>query len=245
MIVSGGPLLLRSLMLQVKQLKSSYDCDIIWVTSGAIASAIQRVKNIRIHKKKTLTEKQALSAIGQPYIMEQYNLALNSCGLMGAQILLTADDLNSKKRKNNFINSINELLKWKVVPILNENDAVSTDEIKFGDNDMLSARVALAIKADRLIILTDVEGLYDRDPTKYKNAKRISYLAKVNERTLKLATSKSSSGKGTGGMQSKLMAAKLVQNKKIITHLIKADTLNSLMRAIKNDNIGTQLGGKR
>lgn len=245
MIVSGGPLLLRSLMLQVKVLKEEHDIDIIWITSGAIASAIQRVKKIRIHKNKTLTEKQALSAIGQPYIMEQYNLALNSCGLLGAQILLTADDLNSGKRKKNFINSISELLKWNVVPVLNENDAVSTDEIKFGDNDMLSARVAIALNADRLIILTDVDGFYDKDPTKYSNAKKISFIKNINEKIISLAGGKSSSGRGTGGMRSKLLAAKFAQKKKIPTNLVKADIPNSLIRIFKEEYIGTQIGGER
>ena len=170
-VCTGGPVLVRSWMQQIRTLRRDHDIEVIWVTSGAIASAVERT-DFKKHKSDwLLSEKQALSAIGQPILMDMYNISLSAVGLMGAQVLLTASDLRDNSRRNNFKKTIEQTLKWKVVPILNENDAISTDEIKFGDNDSLSARVAGVISADRLVILTDVDGLYDRDPKKFKNAK--------------------------------------------------------------------------
>jgi len=169
MICSGGPMLIRAWMAQVAELRRSEKTEVIWVSSGAIASAVDRTQ---FHKRKrTLSEKQALSAIGQPLVMDLYNMALQTQGLLGAQVLLTYRDLAALPQKKNLENTMEQLLTWGVTPILNENDAVATEEIRFGDNDSLSARIAKTMRADRLIILTDVEGLYDSDPRKNKKAK--------------------------------------------------------------------------
>src|SRR5690349_2082249 len=164
MVCAGGPILLRAWMSQIAILRKQHKIEVIWVTSGAIASAVDRTaaderNRKQKQKKRSLPEKQALSAIGQPIVMDLYNLSLQAVGLLGAQILLTADDLANKKRRENFQNTLEQLLKWQVTPILNENDAVATEEIKFGDNDSLSAKVAATAGAERLIILTDVDGL--------------------------------------------------------------------------------------
>lgn len=240
MVITGGPLLIRDLMIQVSKLISDHNAQVIWVSSGAIASAKEKIKFHKPKDKITLFEKQALSAIGQPLVMDLYNLALQSQGLKGAQVLLTYDDLESPDRNKNFINTIDTLLDWGVVPILNENDAVSTDEIQFGDNDMLSAKVAKNIKADKLIILTDVEGLYDRDPTTSKSAKKLDSVKKVTDEILKLAGHKSSSKIGKGGMYSKVTAAKTAGLAKIPTHLARADIPKVLLKIINGEGIGTK-----
>jgi glutamate 5-kinase len=184
MVCGGGPLLLRAWMAQVAQLKRKHGIEVIWVTSGAIASAVDRTAFNKPVSRSfwELSEKQALSAIGQPIIMDLYNIALAANGLLGAQILLTYDDLAHDERRRNFENTLEKLLEWGVTPVLNENDAVATQEIKFGDNDSLSAKVACVTGADRLVILTDVAGLYDSDPKRNPGARRIERLVGVPRR---------------------------------------------------------------
>lgn len=238
--VDGGPILLKSLMQQVAELKQKFQVDIIWVTSGAIASA-----RTRTHKHwKKLPEKQALSAIGQPMVMDSYNLALNAVGLVGAQVLLTYDDMTRPKHRQNLKNTLATLLKWKVVPILNENDAVATDEIQFGDNDLLSAKVADLMGAQRLIILTNVDGLYDSPPDKNPKAQLISHLPKVSKTLLASMDSKSKSSVGRGGMYSKMRAAALAQSKSIPTWILRGDLPKNLLKIAAGETIGTYVGKK-
>jgi len=241
MVISGGALLIRSWMQQIYELKVQHNIEVIWVSSGAIASAARRTKFDR--PKKTLPEKQALSAIGQPMVMEQYNLALQSMGLLGAQVLLTAGDMLEASRRKNLQNTLSELLKWEVVPVLNENDAVATEEIKFGDNDHLAAKVALMMKAHRLILLTDVDGLYDADPKQNPKAELVRYLPKIKNQDFNLAGS-SLSTVGTGGMKSKLLAAQESGRQNIITHLVRGDIPHNLTAIAEGHSIGTRIGGK-
>ncbi len=241
-ICSGGILLLKAWMQQLSHLRKKHQIEIVWVTSGAIASAIERT-GFKKHSRR-LPEKQALSAIGQPLLMDLYNLALQAHGLLGAQILLTYSDLKDPIRLGNFQRTLEELLKWGVTPILNENDAIATEEIKFGDNDALSAQVARCVKADRLIILTDVEGLYDTDPKKNRKAQLISTLSKVPPSLLKSLSSHAGSNKGTGGMFSKLRAAKNASENGIPTWLVKGDLPHVLIRVAENQSVGTRVEGK-
>jgi glutamate 5-kinase len=243
MVCSGGLLLLRSWSQQIFKLSRDYNIEVIWVTSGAIASARERNPASQSKKKLALklNEKQALSAIGQPIVMDLYNKALQVEGLQGAQILLTYDDLAHLKRRNNLKNTLETLLKWKVVPILNENDTVATEEIKFGDNDSLSARVAIHNKADRLIILTDVEGLYDSNPSCNLNAKLISNLKKVTSKYLNKPGLRSGSRRGTGGMYSKLLAAQMASKNGVETFIVKGDTPNVLIDLAKGAHVGTYI----
>jgi glutamate 5-kinase len=242
MVCDGGPLLMRAWMLQVAQLKKKYNIDVIWVTSGAIAWAVSRT-NFK-SAKRTLPQKQALSAIGQPLVMDQYVLALQSANLLGSQVLLTAGDMKDAVRGKNLQNTLTELLKWKVIPILNENDAVATEEIKFGDNDSLAAKVAVMMKAERVVLMTDVEGLFDSDPNKNPDATLVRYRPKVGKAEFALADRKSVSKVGTGGMYSKLLAAEMAGKNKIITHLVKGDIPNNLLHIAQGTSIGTQFGGK-
>lgn len=241
MVCSGGPLLVRAWMRQVAELKREHKIEVIWVTSGAIASATERTHFNKKGRERTLAEKQALSAIGQPLVMDLYNLALQTSGMLGAQVLLTYDDLTNSKRRSNFVNTIEQLLKFKVTPILNENDAMATEEIKFGDNDTLSAKVARVVGADRLIILTDVEGLYDSDPRRNPSAELIHSLPGISAKALAMAGVGAGTSRGTGGMLSKLKAAREASRGKIETWLVKGDLPQVLQRVAENEIVGTRI----
>lgn len=257
MICSGGPMLIRAWMQQISVLRKRHGIEVIWVTSGAIATAVDFMvdRGGFSRGKRTLAEKQALSAIGQPLVLDLYTVGLHSQGLGAAQVLLTYEDLADKKRRENFQNTIEQLLAWRVTPILNENDAVATQEIRFGDNDSLSARVAKAVSADRLVILTDVEGLYESDPRIDPTARLVPELKSISpslikkmEREARVSKSGSVRGgtsRGTGGMLSKLLAAKLASDNGVKTHLVKGDESNVLIELATGHLHGTVISGKK
>lgn len=242
-VCDGGPLLLRSWMQQVSRLRLDHGIEVVWVTSGAIASAIDRTRFKK--DKRELADKQALSAIGQPMVMDLYNLSLQAVGLLGAQVLLTYDDLADRKRRGNFRATIERLLEWGAVPILNENDAVANEEIKFGDNDSLSARVSKVIEADRLVILTDVDGLYDADPRANPGARLVPSLPGVTKKLLSATQPAAGSKRGTGGMYSKLLAAQLASKEGIATYLVKGDLPGVLEGLAQGRPLGTRIGEQR
>ncbi|OQW52137.1 MAG: glutamate 5-kinase [Proteobacteria bacterium SG_bin7] len=241
MVCTGGLLLIRTWMQQIQILRKKHNIEVIWVTSGAIGTAVTRMNFNK--RKRTLQEKQALSAIGQPLVMDQYNIALHAVGLMGSQVLLTADDMKHSDRKKNLQNTLKELLRWKIVPVLNENDAVATEEIQFGDNDSLASRVAVMMAAEKLILLTDVDGLYTANPQKVSYATLIPYLKHVTIKEKKMADGKNTSKFGVGGMYSKLLAAERAGKDGIITHLVRGDVPNNLLEIASGRSIGTQIGG--
>ena len=243
MVLDGGPLLMRAWMQQVAALRKHHNIEVIWVTSGAIAWAAQ--KTDFKSTKRTLPQKQALSAIGQPLIMDQYNLALAATNLLGSQVLLTAADMVDKTRKKNLKNTLQQLLKWKVIPILNENDAVATEEIKFGDNDSLAAKVAIMMKAEKLILMTDVDGLFDSDPNANSKAILIPYRKKLVAADLRLANPNAKSKVGTGGMYSKLLAAQKANQAKVVTYFVRGDWPQNLVQLAEDRPVGTQIGGRR
>lgn len=242
MVVAGGPILVRAWMAQIAQLRKNFGIEVIWVTSGAIALAVDRTDFKR--RKRQLPEKQALSAIGQPIVMDLYNLALNSTGLLGAQVLLTAGDMKDPVRRKNLQNTLDKLLEWQAVPILNENDAVATEEIQFGDNDTLSSKIAQMMGAEKLVLLTDVNGLYDADPRKNPKAKLIPYREKITNDDFKRAGSTGGTSRGTGGMYSKLLAADFALKHDIVTHLVRGDWPQNLLQIAEGELLGTQVGGK-
>ncbi len=241
MVCDGGPLLMRAWMQQVSELRKKHKVEVIWVSSGAIAWATERTDFKAA--QRTLPQKQALSAIGQPLIMDQYNLALQATDLLGSQVLLTAGDMKDKVRRQNLQNVLKELLRWEVIPILNENDAVSTAEIQFGDNDALASQVAVMMKASRLILMTDVDGLYDRDPNNNPDAQLIHYRKKLGSKEMKMAHPKVKSKVGTGGMYSKLLAAERASKAGIVTHMVRGDIPRNLLQIANGQAIGTQVGG--
>jgi glutamate 5-kinase len=181
--------------------------QVVIVSSGAIASGIRKV-GLR-GMPKTIPQKQAAAAVGQGSLIQAYEEAFSHYDLKVAQILLTSDDLTNRRRYLNARHTIQTLLEWGIIPVVNENDTVVVDEIKFGDNDNLSALMAQLIEADLLVALTDMDGLYDSDPRQERQAKIISIVRRIDRKVEGFAGDRPG-GLGTGGMLSKLMAAKKV-----------------------------------
>lgn len=180
--------------------------QVLLVTSGAIAAGFRRIGYRS--RPKLVHEKQAAAAVGQALLMQAYQEAFDSHGIAVAQILLTRPDFSDRSRAQNAHHTIEELLKQRVVPIINENDSVVVNEIKFGDNDSLSALVANLVKADGLFILTDMDGLYSADPRKSPDAVRIERVDVLSDELYRIAGGAGSSV-GTGGMRSKIEAARI------------------------------------
>jgi len=181
--------------------------SVVLVTSGAIVSGKQRM-NIT-GKLKSMPEKQAAAAIGQGRLMRVYAKSFEKNGHYVAQILLTLSDLSDRQRYLNIRNTLSTLTEWGAIPIINENDTVAVDEIKFGENDNLAAMIANIIEADLFINLTSTDGLYDGNPAQFKKAKLIPLVREFTEEIESAATEDTSSS-GTGGMKSKVLAAKKV-----------------------------------
>ncbi|GAB3061255.1 glutamate 5-kinase [Virgibacillus ainsalahensis] len=179
--------------------------EVILVSSGAVAAGFARLGYAT--KPVELKGRQAAAAVGQSLLVQTYNEKLSKFNLTSAQLLLTRHDFSNRDRYTNAIATITELLKRGIIPIINENDTVSVDELTFGDNDMLSALVSGFVHADRLIILTDINGLYDGNPRTNPSAKKYDFLENITDRMIDGADTNGSSV-GTGGMKSKLLAAK-------------------------------------
>ena len=214
--------------------------QIILVTSGAVMAGRSRLKFG--HQHLSIPEKQACAAIGQSYLIKAYEKAFGRHGIQIAQILLGHHDLGSRKRYLNAKNTLDTLLAHHVVPIINENDTVSVDEIKIGDNDTLSADVACLIGADLLVILSDVEGLYTSDPLKSsrsgKKPKLISLVSQVTPQ-LEYIAGKSKNKLAVGGMMTKVRAAKRTMSFGIGTMIVSGLNMGNLRALFKGDTIGT------
>ena len=181
--------------------------EVILVSSGAIAAGLRK---IGISKRpQSLSQQQAMAAIGQCSLIMAYEDAFGRHGYKVAQILLTRDDLTHRRRYLNARNTLFTLLSWKIIPIINENDTVVADEIKFGDNDNLSAMVTNLTESQLLVNLTNIDGLYDKDPRTHADAKLLEVVEKVDRRVTRFASS-IPGFLGTGGMASKLRAAQQV-----------------------------------
>ena len=182
--------------------------QVLVVSSGAIGMGAGQLGGVEA--AKGIKMRQACAAIGQPLLMAEYRKAFAKFGVTVAQVLLTTQVLNNRKTYLNLRNSIETLLKLGVVPVLNENDSVSTDEIgtAFGDNDTLSALVASKIDADLLIMLSDIDALYDKDPKRHADAKAISAVYEITEQIVRNAGGKGSSH-AVGGMKTKIEAARI------------------------------------
>ncbi len=211
--------------------------SVVLVTSGAILSGKHRL-NIT-GKLKSIPEKQAAAAIGQGRLMRVYSKLFEKQGLYVAQILLTLSDLSDRQRYLNIRNTLSTLMEWGVTPIINENDTVAVDEIKFGDNDNLAAMIANIVEADLFINLTSTDGLFDRNPAESKKAKLIELVHEITDQIEAAATADTSAG-GTGGMKSKVLAAKKVttmgipcviapgKRKKVLTDILAGKEIGTL-----------------
>ena len=218
--------------------------EIILVSSGAIAVGANKLKT----RPSNLRLKQASAAVGQCSMMHLYDKFFSDYGITIAQILLNAEDMEIEEKKENLTNTFDTLLEMGIIPVVNENDSVSYTEIEsedrlFGDNDMLSAVVAVLCKAQKLIILSDIDGFYDRDPRLHPGAKRISRIDVIDEKIQSFAGG-AGSRRGTGGMRTKLQAAKLACAQGIDTIITNGKKPSMLYQIIKGETIGTLLKGK-
>ena len=178
------------------------DTEVILVSSGAVAAGYTMCKL----DKKILSSKQALASIGQPKLVAMYQKKFEKHNTIVAQILLTADDFDSRKRTFHAKCAVEKLLEQGVIPIINENDVTATEELVFGDNDQLSAHVAYYFDADLLVILSDIDSYYDKDPHKYKDAKPLKVVYEIPEEDLQAECTPNGSF-ATGGIVTKLKAA--------------------------------------
>ena len=203
------------------------DCDIVLVSSGAIAAAKQYI-NIK-DAGKPVESKQAMAAIGQPLLMRIYNEVFGDFGIQTAQCLMTYRDFENETSRQNTLNTITELLKYGYLPIINENNTTAVEEIILGDNDRLSALVATLIGADLLVLVSDIDGLFDKNPHLHDEANLIPEVKNIDE-ARKLVQDRDSS-LGTGGMNSKLEAAMLCQRENIETWIVGGGRNNFLIDA--------------
>ncbi len=216
--------------------------NLVLVSSGAIAAGMRKL-GLK-EKPKTIKLKQAAAAVGQSSLMWAYEKSFGEYNKKVAQVLLTRDDFSDRKKYINSKNTILTLLSYKIIPIINENDTVSTDEIRFGDNDFLAALVASLIEAERLIILSDVDGLYTEDPKKSEQAEIINVVEEITPELLRKAGS-AGSIVSTGGMYSKLLAAQRAVNHGIVVHIISGRKEGLLKDYIEGKHYGTVFQPKR
>lgn len=216
--------------------------ELILVSSGAIAMGFGKLS--LSSRPKDMATKQAAAAVGQCELMYTYDKLFSEYGHTVAQILLTGEDVENDERRINFENTLSRLIELHAVPVINENDTVATAEIAVGDNDTLSAVVACAAHADLLILLSDIDGLYTADPHKDKKAKLIP-VVKTITKDIEALGGESSSSLGTGGMATKLKAAKIVTEKGIDMIIANASDPTVLYDIMNQKSVGTLFKGKK
>ena len=211
--------------------------EIVLVSSGAIGMGVGKLSLEK--RPEDIPTKQAAAAVGQCELMYTYDKLFTEYNHNVAQILITAPDIESESRKKNFHNTLERLLELGTLPIINENDTVSTEEIEIGDNDTLSAIVTANIGADLLILLSDIDGLYNKDPHKNPDAVLISRVDEIDESILSLAGGKGSS-LGTGGMVTKLTAAQIATNAGCDMVIANGSDPTLLSDIVEGKDIGTR-----
>ncbi len=211
--------------------------DVILVTSGAIGMGTGK---LQLKSKPTdIAGKQAAAAVGQCELMYTYDKLFSEYNHTVAQLLMTGDDFDHTDRYVNFINTMNKLLEFKALPIINENDTVSTDEIKVGDNDTLSAMVAVSVNADLLILLSDIDGLFTCDPHKNSDATLISVVSEITDEIRALAGGEGST-LGTGGMKTKIRAAEISTSKGCDMVIANGENPHILYDIVDGKSVGTR-----
>lgn len=241
----NGALNLRCIEGLVRQLSDIHNrgIDVVLVTSGAIAAGVGRL-GLK-ERPKSMPEKQSAAAVGQVTLMHMYDKIFAEYGKITAQILITRDDMDHNERFTNAQNTFFALFKDKIIPIVNENDAIATEEIKFGDNDTLSAVVCKLVKADLLIIMSDIDGLYDYNPSVNPKAELISYVGEITKEIEDCAGGAGTS-LGTGGMITKLNAAKIAMDSGASMLIVNGALHNVLNKVLDGEEFGTlfRKGGK-
>jgi glutamate 5-kinase len=234
----NGRLNFQRIEALVKALSSIHEMGkkVVLVSSGSIAAGSGR---LGLTKKPTeLAKKQALAALGQAELIKIYQKFFEQYNKISAQVLLTRDVMVMPNRNKNAKNTLNTLIDMKIIPIINENDTISTDEIIFGDNDTLSANVATLIEADLLIMLSDINGLYSADPKTDPSASIISTVYEINKEIEELAKGEGTDF-ATGGMITKITAAKMCKEKNIDTVLINGNDPKNIFKVLQGIVIGT------
>lgn len=210
--------------------------EVILVSSGAMASGVKKVGLSK--RPDELPKRQAVAAVGQAGLIREYEKAFSRYHKKVAQILLTSEDLSNRRRYLNARNTMYTLLSWQVVPIINENDTVSVEEIRLGDNDNLAAMITLLMEADILINLTDIEGLFNKDPRIHDDAKLIPIVTAITRSTEQYA-SEIPGALGTGGMISKIRAARKVNAAGVPMVIARGDRPNILIKLFSGQMHGT------
>lgn len=228
---------IHELVIQISDLINHHDLQVILVSSGAVATGLGRLGWSR--SQITIPEKQAAAAVGQGLLIECYRKLFEENGIEIAQLLLTRSDVEHRHRFIHIRNTIEALLRNHILPIINENDTVAVDEIRFGDNDTLGSLVALVSEADLLILLTDIDGLYTANPKKTPTAKRIPEVWKITSEMTRSADEEGSIV-GTGGMRTKLAAAQIATKTGIDVVIASSTEPHVLKRICLGEKIGTR-----
>ena len=215
--------------------------EVLLVSSGAIGMGVGKLSlSVR---PQDIPTKQAAAAVGQCELMYAYDKTFGEYGQTVAQLLLTGADFGHEDRLQNLKNTLNRLLELGVIPIINENDTVATEEIKVGDNDTLSALVASSVNATMLAILSDIDGLYTADPKKDQNAVRIEKVEELTPEVVALAGGEGSF-LGTGGMRTKLRAAEICMGAGVVTVIADGADPTVLYKVVEGESVGTRFEAK-
>ena len=216
--------------------------EVILVSSGAIGMGVGKLR--LAERPSDIAGKQACAAVGQCELMYTYDKLFTEYNHVVAQILLTAPDLSCDDRRGKFEATVERLLALGVLPIINENDTVATEEIVFGDNDTLAAQVAVTVRADLLVLLSDIDGLYTADPRKNPDARLIAEVRELTDDILALA-GKAGTARGTGGMETKLKAARIVTEAGCDMIITNGEHPERLYGIVDGEQVGTRFFAKR
>lgn len=244
---AGGRMNIRRVELLCKVLSDlkNADCQVVLVSSGAIGMGVGKLG--LAGRPADMPGKQAAAAVGQCELMYTYDKLFSQYNHPVAQILLTADDVQDQRRSSHVHDTLEQLLSWGVLPVINENDAVAIDEIgihtTIGENDTLSAIVSKLVNADLLVLLSDIDGLYTADPRKDENATLIPEVREITPELLSLAGG-SGSDLGSGGMATKLKAANVAMNAGIDMVILNGENPENLYALLEGKPIGTRFVGR-
>ena len=209
--------------------------ELILVSSGAVGAGRELIS---FKKEETTMEKRMLAAVGQSRLLNQYRNLFSKSGVEVAQVLPLRDDFHNREKYITIRDTLERLMLNRIIPIINENDVLASADLCFSDNDNLAALTAVAVKADHLVFLTDTKGLFDKDPTKYKNAKLIKEIKEITPE-IKKSCSKTVSELGLGGMINKLISIDTVMKAGIQADICYGKDQNNLLKAVKGDKPGT------